>query len=162
MGGRGAGATDRRLGQSTVETALLVPTVLVLVALLAQPACLLYTRAVMASAAHETTRLVATSPDSERAARAFALRRLEAVPDAAAFHEGGPEDWEVRVEGPGEGGRVTVEIEGRVRPLPLLGAVVSVLGPQEGGLVVMRVEAAQDARARWIGGSYEEWIGIWG
>ena len=162
MGGRAAGAVGRRLGQSTVEAALLVPTALALVALLVQPACLLYTRAVMASAAHEAARLVATSRDPERAARAFALRRLAAVPDVAAFHEGGPEGWEVRAGAPDEGGRVTVEIEGRVRPLPLRGAIVSALGPQEDGAVVVRVEAAQDARARWIGGSYEEWIGVWG
>ena len=41
---------DRR-GQMSVEAALLVPVLLTVVALLAQPACVLYTRAVMAAKA---------------------------------------------------------------------------------------------------------------
>ena len=38
-------------GQASVESALLLPTILLLLALLMQPACLLYTRCVMEGAA---------------------------------------------------------------------------------------------------------------
>ena len=47
-------ARDRG-GQASVEAALLVPVTLVLVALLAQPACVLYTRSVMAATAADGT-----------------------------------------------------------------------------------------------------------
>lgn len=157
-----AAPADDRSGQATVEAALLVPVVLTLVALLVQPACALYTRSVMAATAAEVARLAATSRGSEEDVRDYALRRLAAVPDVSVFHEGGPEDWEVETEGPGEDGRMTVRVEGRVRPLPLLGTLVAALGPSADGCVTLSAEAALDSRSDWVRGSYEDWIGIWG
>ncbi len=151
-----------RRGQATVEAALLLPTVLILVALLVQPACVLYTKSVMASAASEATRLVATARGSDDEVRAYVLRRLAAVPDLRIFYEGGADAWEIRTQGPDDAGRVTVEVEGRVSPLPLLGAIVSALGEADGGGIIMSVEVARDVRADWIGGGYGDWIGIWG
>ena len=156
-----ARARDRS-GQAAVEAALLVPVVLALVALLVQPACALYTRSVMAATAAEVARLVSTARGTEEDVRDYALRRLAAVPDLSVFHEGGPGAWEVGTEGPGDDGRVTVSVEGRVRPLPLLGALVAALGPSGDGCVILRAEASLDARSDWVRGSYEEWIGIWG
>lgn len=152
---------DSRSGQATVEAALLVPVVLTLVVLLVQPACALYTRSVMAGTAAEVARLVATARGSDEDVRDYALRRLAAVPDVPVFHEGGPEAWEVATEGPDDAGRVTVSVEGRVRPLPLLGALVAALGPSGDGCVVLRAETSLDVRSDWVRGSYEEWIGIW-
>lgn len=151
-----------RSGQASVEAALLVPVVLLLVALLAQPACVLYTRSVMAATAAELTRLAATSRGTDEDARSYALRRLAAVPDVPLFHEGGLGAWEVTVTGPGDDGRVTASVEGGVRPLPLLGAIVAALGPTGGGVVRLRVEMTREVRANWIGGEYADWIGIWG
>lgn len=145
-----------------MEAALLVPVVLLLVALLVQPACVLYTRAVMASTAAELTRLAATSRGSAEDVRAYALRRLAAVPDVSVFHEGGEDAWEIEVDGPGDGGTVTASVAGAVRPLPLLGAIVSALGTSDGGVVELRVEMTREVRASWIGGDYAEWVGIWG
>ena len=156
-----ARARDRS-GQAAVEAALLVPVVLALVALLVQPACALYTRSVMAATAAEVARLVSTARGTEEDVRDYALRRLAAVPDLSVFHEGGTGAWEVETEGPGDDGRVTVSVEGRVRPLPLLGALVAALGPSGDGCVILRAEASLDARSDWVRGSYEEWIGIWG
>lgn len=153
-------ARDRG-GQASVEAALLVPVTLVLVALLAQPACVLYTRSVMAATAAELTRLAATTRDGEGDHRAFALRRLAAVPDVPVFHEGGPEAWEVEVTGPGDEGRVRAVVQGSVRPLPILGAIVAALGEPGGGGVRLRVEVTREVRADWIGGAYAEWIGVW-
>lgn len=151
-----------RSGQSTVEAALLIPVTLTVVALLVQPACVLYTRSVMSATAHELARVVSTSRGSADEVRAYALRRLAAVPEVPLFHEGGPDAWEVVAEGPDDAGHVSVSVEGRVRPLPILGAIVSALGTAEGGTVVVRVEVSCDLRASWIGGSYDEWVGIWG
>ena len=140
-----------RSGQSTVEAALLIPVTLTVVALLVQPACVLYTRSVMSATAYELARVVSTGRGSADEVRAYALRRLAAVPEVPLFHEGGP-----------DAGHVSVSVEGRVRPLPILGAIVSALGTAEGGTVVVRVEVSCDLRASWIGGSYDEWVGIWG
>lgn len=156
------GALGDRRGQMSVEAAVLLPVVLTLVALLAQPACVLYTRSVMDATAGELVRLALTARGSEGELRSYALRRLAAVPEVSVFHVGGPQAWEVSVEGPDDEGRVTVAIEGRVRPLPLIGAVVYALGRADGGNVVVRAEATLDARPEWIGGSYEDWVGIWG
>ena len=116
----------------------------------------------MAATAHELARVVATGRGPAEDVRSYALRRLAAVPEVPMFHEGGPDAWEVSAEGPDDAGRVSVSIEGRVRPLPLLGAIVSALGTAEGDVVLVRVEADCDLRASWIGGSYGEWVGIWG
>lgn len=150
-----------RSGQMSVEAALLLPVVLALVALLAQPACVLYTRCVMASTAGELARLALTSRSSEDELRAFALRRLRAVPDLAIFHEGGPADWEIEVTGP-TGGRVTVVLEGGVRPLPLTGVLVATLGTSHDGMVDLRVETTGSLRADWIEGGYGDWVEMWG
>lgn len=146
----------------SVEAAVLLPVTLALVALLVQPVCVLYTRSVMASTAGELARLVTTSRGDESELRAFALRRLEAVPEVSIFHMGGADAWDVEIEGPGEEGVVTVALTGRVRPLPLLGVLASALGEVEGGCVVLRVETSASMRADWIGGGYGDWIGIWG
>lgn len=151
-----------RAGQATVEAALLLPAVLTLLALLLQPACLLYTRAVMTATAYELARVVVTSRSSEADLEAFAKRRLAAVPEVPLFHEGGEGAWEIDVEGPSAEGRVAVRIEGRVRPLPLLGALLSAFGEMDGGDVVVRAEAEEALRAEWIGGSYGDWMGMWG
>ena len=60
MGRMGARARDAR-GQSTVEAAVALPVVFLLVLLLVQPGIVLYDRMVMAGAAAEGCRLLATS-----------------------------------------------------------------------------------------------------
>lgn len=143
--------------QATVEAAILLPSFLTVLLLALQPVCLLYTRAVMESAAAETARVAATYEGEEGdALRGFALRRLEAVPDLEIFHTGGMEGW--HIDASGAGGTVRVEIQGWVSPLPVLGAFVGVFGernPQ--GDVSLRVEVEYDARAEWVSGGYDDW-----
>lgn len=153
-----------RAAQATVEAALLLPTFLVLLLLALQPVCLLYTRAVMESAAAQTARLMITLEGDEDAARAFALRRLEAVPDVAIFHAGGPRSWKIRFAGVhASGGAVSVSISGHVRPLPVLGAFARAFGEVNAqGDIALEVEAAYDGRPSWLEGSYGTWISQWG
>lgn len=155
------GRRETKRGQMSVEAALLLPVTLMLVALLAQPACLLYTRCVMAATAGELTRLAATARGDEGQFRDYALRRLAAVPNLSVFHEGGPSAWEVEVSGPDADGVVTASIECRARPLPLLGVLASAFGEVEGGCVVLRAEVRRGVRASWVEGGYEEWIDVW-
>ena len=61
--------------QSTVEAAFLLPTFLTLILLALQPVCLLYTRAVMESAAAETARLMTTTTAEDDDLKEFTRRR---------------------------------------------------------------------------------------
>ena len=147
-------------GQASVEAALLVPSLLVVLALLIQPACLLYTRSVMSSAAAETARLAATASASDDAV-AFARRRLKAVPEVGVFHTGGQDDWSVVVEGAGTG-KASVTITGHARPLPLTAAVAGALSGSDADGVRLEVTREVQAHASWVEGTYSDWVGIWG
>lgn len=159
-----AGCWREERAQATVEAALLLPSFLIVLLLALQPVCLLYTRAVMESAAAETARLMATgSAEGEDAYCSFALRRLAAVPDVAIFHAGGPLAWEIGLEPAADAdGTARVEISGAVSPLPVLGAFAGAVGPLNGrGDVELRVTAAYAAEPSWLEGSYETWIASW-
>ena len=147
-------------GQSTVEAAVLLPSLMLLLALILQPACLVYTRSVMQAAAAETARAALTADDGAVGdLEAFALRRLAAVPEVSVFHVGGQSDWDVRIEGVGSSPRVT--IRGHVRPLPLLGVLADTLGERDGQGVLVSVEARGVGRQSWVRGSYADWVGQW-
>ena len=142
-----------------------MPVVMLLLALLLQPAIMLYVRTVMGQAAAEGTRVLATreagSTADDEAVRAFVVRRLSAVPDTPTFHVGGEAGWEVTLPGDASSG-VAVEVVGRVRPLPVVGVVASAFGETDGDDVVLRVRATGGARPGWLEGGYEEWTSVWG
>ena len=148
-------------GQATVEAAVVLPSVMLVFALLLQPVCLSYTRTVMRSAAGECARAAATAYGGNTAAcEAFARRRLEAVPEVPLFHVGGSSDWDVRVEG--SGGHADVTIRGHARPLPLMGALASLVSMSDGQGIVLEVSLSEDLRPSWVGGDYDAWQSIWG
>lgn len=164
---RGATESIARLGaskgQSTVEAAVLLPSVMLLLALLLQPACLLYTRMVMRSAASECARTLATAASGdEEACKRFVLRRLKAVPEVSVFHVGGESDWDVSLSYAEGGQTVTVSVVGHLRPLPLMGVTARAFGKSEGNLVVLEAEVTERVRPAWFGGSYADWQKIWG
>ncbi len=151
--------------QATVEAAALVPVICILLLLSLQPVCLLYTRSVMESAAAATARLMVTGDTSdEDAHRAFALRRLAAVPDVSIFHAGGPLAWQIDLTYAHEAdGVARVQIEGAAQPLPLMGALVGATDEINGqGDVVLQVEVSYEGEPSWVEGSYETWIEAWG
>ena len=152
-------ACARDSAQATIEAAVLLPSSLILMLVLLQPVCVLYTRAVMESAAAQTARLMVTAEAvgkqrDEEAYRAFALRRLAAVPDVSIFHVGGPYAWEIAYEDAAStGGEVRVAIEGALRPLPILGIFARGMGEVNGsGDVVVRVEVSYEGRPGWLSG----------
>ena len=159
-------ALGEPLGQASVEAAVLLPVVTMLLVLLLQPACALYTRSVMQGAAAEGLRVLATRDASgagtDEACRAYVLRRLRAVPEVAAFHTGGPDAWEVTVEGDAASGEARVEVAGRFRPLPLVGGLACALGEPAGDEVVLRVSVGERTRPTWLEGDYGSWVEMWG
>lgn len=157
---------SEELGQASVEAAFMLPILMLLLALLLQPAFLLYTRSVMQQAAAEGARVLMTyegsSEFSEEACRAYVARRLEAVPNIAAFHVGGSDSWTIETSGGASSEKVSVVVEGLLRPLPLVGITASMLGEVQGDEVVLRVEVEQSARPSWLENNYSSWISEWG
>jgi hypothetical protein len=143
-----------------VEAAVLLPTLMLLLSMLVQPVCMGYTRMIMAHAAAETLRVMATSPD-EATARNYALRRLRAVPEASLFHAGADRDWQIQVGREDEGRVAVASIAGHVRPLPFFGILASAFGERDGQGVVLRVQVRGNVRPAWVGGDYGEWQEMW-
>ena len=160
--GNGRGFWTWEEGQATVEAAVLLPVVMIVLALLLQPAMLLYTRAVMSGAAAEGARLATTSSSDEMESLVdgYVRRRLRAVPDVACFHEGGGDAWDIDVRQ--DGGRVRIAVRGRARPLPLVGVTAGLVGQMDGGSVILSAEVERDMRAEWVGGDYDDWVATWG
>lgn len=157
-------AAREERAQATVEAAVLLPVFLTLLLLAVQPVCVLYTRAVMESAAAETARLMVTAEgETDESIRAFALRRLAAVPDISIFHAGGPLAWDIEMQAASsEDGEVMVCITGAVTPLPVIGAFAHAFGAVNGqGDVEMSVRASYDGRPSWLEGDYGTWAQRW-
>lgn len=160
-------AIREQSGQATLEAALLLPCLMVCLALLVQPACLLYTRSVMQAAAAEGCRLLLTIPSvggiTDGTYRIYIERRLAAVPAIDIFHKGGARGWTIELARPSARGEVGVRITTSVRPLPLFGVAAFLLGESDGdGGVVIRAEATATLRPSWLEGGYAGWSSMWG
>lgn len=142
-------------GQSTVEAAVALPVVFLLVLLLVQPGIVLYDRMVMASAAAEGCRLLATGDGDAAACEDYVRRRLGAVPQADIFHVHSTGcTWEVLCEGGGASDTSRVTVRTEVRPLPLLDGGAALLGlVNERGNVTVEVSVSVPTRAEWAQGS---------
>ena len=153
-------------GQATVEAAILVPVVFLLLVLLCQPAILLYDRMVMSAAAGQAVRMLATrasdAPDGgyEKAIES----QLAAIPHSDVFHVGG-DSWQIELEGGETSREVSVSIGNKVRPLPLVGLLAGAAGLSDGdGLLSIEVEASGRTQPDWVlaqGTSPAEWTGQW-
>ena len=163
-------AVSGQSGQSTVEAAFALPITMLLVLLLAQPGIVLYDRVVMQAAASETCRLLATLDEGDESgiAEAFVRRRLGAIPDQDCFHVHGDGcSWEIELEGGQSSESVTCRIATQIKPLPLIGASVGLLGlSNEEGNLLVETEATMPTQPAWAwsasaGSSPSEWIGAW-
>lgn len=146
-------------GQSSVEAALLLPILLFIVALLVQPLCLLYTRAHMESAAAEALRVNATNPNAAEVS-AFVKRRLASIPNLGIFHEGGPDDWDITVEGSASK-LGSVEITGYAKPLPVFYQFVSLAGLSDDKGIKLSVCCTAEMLPSWLEGDYAQWQEMW-
>ena len=137
----------RKRGQATVEAALLLPVLFVVILLITQPVIVLYTRSVMSAAAHEACRLIVTAPQGARpdAFEAFIRRRLGSIPPIPLFHEHDPCSYVIEFTGDESSGAVTVRIENTMRPLPLIGTAWSHVTGGDGKVLHEVVEVTTSA-----------------
>lgn len=149
-------------GQASVEAAILLPSLLFIIGLMAQPICIFYTRTVMNAAASEAARLVLTQSNhvSKDDIEAFILRRLKAIPPLSIFHEGGDEGWEVELGASGK--LIEITLTSKIKPLPLFGIFGAALTGATDGVGTITVHAAEPLRPGWLSGNYEDWVQQWG
>lgn len=153
------GSVWKVAGQSSVEAALLLPILLFIVVLLAQPLCLLYTRAHMASAAAEALRVNATTQDATEVT-SFIQRRLSAIPKLDIFHTGGPDDWQIEVQGSATK-HGSISITGHVKPFPVFYLFVSLAGLTDHEGLKLTVTTSSDVQPSWLEGNYAQWQELW-
>lgn len=159
-------------GQATVEAAFLIPVLFTVLLLSVQPGMVLYDRMVMQAAASDACRLAAVKTDavgdSSQAVEAFVRHRLGAIPPVPCFHvhEGGC-SWKVSVQGDERSEKVSVEVVGKVKPLPFLDAGAVLFGMTDGdGLLTVKARCERATQPEWVAGSPqgldpEAWIGAW-
>lgn len=158
-------------GQATVEAALALPVVFVLVLMLVQPGIVLYDRVVMSWAAAEGCRALITSNGSaedERVAEDYVRRRLSAVPQQELFHvHEGTCTWGIELTGSSATDEVSVSVSTELRPLPLLDAAAALAGAvNERGNMVVKVEVSMPTQPSWLvgagmGSGAGSWVGAW-
>ena len=159
-------------GQGTLEAAITIPVLFVLMLLLIQPGIILYDRMVMSAAAAEGCRLLATKGDAvgsmERACEAYIRHRLASIPPHDCFHvHNGGCSWQIEFEGGEASSRATVRIKNEVHPLPLFDGASTLLGLTNArGNLEITVEASAPVQPAWVssapaGASPSAWIGAW-
>lgn len=161
-----------RRGQATVEAAVAIPVLFMLMLMLLQPGIILYDRLVMGNAAAEGCRLLATSTGSlgsmSGSCEAFVRHRLASVPQHECFHvHNGECSWDIEMSGDEASGVVTVRISNELRPLPLFDAGSTLLGLTNGnGNLVIEESAAMPTQPDWVdlspqGSDPASWVGAW-
>lgn len=134
-------------GQSTVEAAVLLPLLFVVLGLIIQPVLLLYTQCIMNATANECCRLVATSTSDDASIRAYMERRLSAIPPLDIFHV--DKEWELEWSS-SDSGEAQVHIVNHVRPLPLIGITAGLIHTiAEDGTILQQAKACASAIPEW-------------
>lgn len=160
--------SDER-GQGVVEAAIAIPVLFLLLLLLLQPGIILYDRLVMANAAAEGCRLLATATgDMGGSCEAFVRHRLAAVPQHDCFHvHQGDCSWNIELLGDESSQEVTVSIENELRPLPLFDAGSKLLGlANANGNLEIAESVTMRTQPDWVTSSElgldpSSWIGVW-
>ena len=159
-------------GQGSVEAAVVIPVLFLLLLMLLQPGIVLYDRIVMGSAAAEACRLLATSTDAQgsmaRSCEAFVRHRLAAIPQHDCFHvHGGSCSWDIQLIGGESSDNVTVRIVNEVRPLPLFDSGAKLMGLTNAtGNLEIEESVTLPTQPSWaasseLGLNPASWIGGW-
>jgi len=157
-------------GQATVEAAVLIPTLFLLILILLQPAILLYNQIIMENAAAESCRLLATRTAlggySDEKYLGYTKRRLAAIPPIDIFHaHPNGDSWTIELTGGEESPEVSVRIVNHLKPLPLIGLGAQLLGKTDAeGNIEQVVEVKMPSQPDWVWegqGGPAEWVKQW-
>lgn len=159
-------------GQGSVEAAVVIPVVFLLLLMLLQPGIVLYDRLVMGNAAAEACRVLATGTDAfgsmTRSCEAFVRHRLAAIPQHDCFHVHGSDcSWDIRFDGGESSTTVTVTIGNELRPLPLFDAAAKLAGMANArGNLEIQESVTMPTQPSWVASSElgmapSSWIGGW-
>ena len=138
--------------QSTVEAAFMIPIFLILILLLLQPSIILYDFIVMKSAASEGCRLIATNSgiDSKNVDD-FIRRRLSAIPQADIFHiHNASCSYEIEFNGGESEKTSSVSIKNSIKPLPLIGGALDLMGATEDGDLTICAHEETCVQPSWV------------
>ena len=163
--------SDRK-GQGTVEAAVVIPVLFLLLLMLLQPGIILYDHVVMGNAAAEACRLIATKTDAlgsmDASCEAFVRHRLASIPQQDCFHvHRGACSYGIELEGGAGSESVTVRITNELRPLPLFDAGARLLGmTNSSGNLVIEKSVSMTTQPAWVAGSAQglapdAWVGAW-
>lgn len=155
-------------GQGTVEAAVVIPVLFLLLLLLLQPGIVLYDYIVMRGAAAEACRLVAVSgADAMDGCQDFIRNRLSAIPQHRLFHihEGGC-SWSIDIAGSEQSASAIVTIRNLIEPLPLCGGALALLGVTDGeGRLILEAEEWAPTQPEWLSASVPggpaSWVEEW-
>ena len=159
-------------GQGSLEAAIAIPVLFIMLLMLIQPSIVLYDRMIMHEAAVEGCRLLATKASSyggsTQACEAYVRHRLSAVPQHDCFHIHGDEcSWDIRLEGDDSSGSVSVYIGNELKALPLFDTTSTVLGMTNArGNLEISVQVSLPTQPGWAsslpaGSSPAGWLGAW-
>lgn len=169
FGERGAGV--RRMngdrGQGTVEAAVVIPILFLLILILLQPGIVLYDLLVMKNAVAEGCRLMATTDEVDvRQCEEFIAHRLSAIPQHDLFHAHGSSCYAIQIDGGADKGYVEIWVDNELKPLPLVGAALDALGVTNGrGNIMITEGMAAAVQPSWVTrgplGGPADWVEDW-
>ena len=159
-------------GQGTVEAAVVIPVLFLLLLMLLQPSIILYDRIVMGNAAAEGCRLLATKTSAtgsmDDVCEAFVRHRLSSIPQQDNFHvHDSACSWRIEMLGDEDSETVTVRIINEVRPLPLFGSGARLLGAtNNAGNLEIEESVTMAAQPSWVMATEGGWspsskVGAW-
>ena len=159
-------------GQGSVEAAVVIPVLFLLLLMILQPSIVLYDRIVMGNAAAEGCRLLATATGAtgsmQGACEAFVRHRLAAIPQHDCFHVHREEcSWDIQFDGSEASETVSVRIAHEICPLPLFDAGSRLLGlANERGNLLIEETVTMQTQPGWVasspaGSNPAQWVGEW-
>lgn len=160
------------VGQATVEAAVLIPIVLLMLMFLLQPGIILYDRLVMKNAAAEGCRLLSTKiaiSSQTDLYEEYIRSRLGSIPQEDHFHihDDGC-SWEISMQGDESSAVVSVEITNKVKPLPFFDFASKGIGMVgEDGFFTIEVNEVFVPKNDWVisndaGLNPKNWVSQWG
>jgi len=136
---------------------LLIPLFFLLLLLLFQPIIVLYDYMVMTSAASMGCRVLITSSEvtTESATTDFIKRRLGAIPPVDYFHVHGTSEetctWNISYSGNRQSDYVRVTISTKIRLLPLIDVVATLMGlPDKAGQITLKKAVQMKTQPKWV------------